>query len=316
MMSDVLMQAEFHGYKASICFMNCSMNKFTLDSSWFTFVDCAWSCAIWIENMARFLIIFSCFVLTMIPRVYSRCINTVQVTLTGGNVTDIPRDLPKTMTTLSIFHTSITTLNLTAATGHYPDMCKMKIESSSVNHIVAPTNPAESGNLKELRLNRANFPTPPDFGSVLAGQLEVLNLSRVKITAVPIRYFENYSSLIKLVMVSNSIATLTAEQLVGLSRLQLLNLRYNLLNSLPPVYQWLPYLQRLIVDSNSITEIPIPLLENLPHLQVFNAAYNRIQTVPDQRHFINLENMTSIDLRGNPWHCDYHFHWIKVNIIK
>ena len=310
------MQAEVHGFKSVNKFYKLQHGKFPLESSSFTLVDSAWSCALWNENMARFIIISSCFVLPLIPRVYSGCINSVSLTLTGGNVTDIPRDLPKNLTTLSIHNTKITVFNLTTAIGHYPDMCKIKIESPSVNHIVVPINPTESGNLKELKLARANFPTLPDFGSVLAGQLEVLNLSHLKITTVPNRYFQNYSSLIKLGMTYNSITSLTAEQLFGLGRLQLLNLRQNNLNSFPPVYQWLPNLQRLEVDGNSITGIPIPLLENLPHLQVFDATNNRIQTVPDQRHFINLKNMTSIDLRGNPWHCDYQLCWIKVNVLR
>ena len=265
--------------------------------------------------MAGFVIVFSCLITTLIPRVYGICMNTIQVTLTGENVTDIPRDLPNDLTFLSIGGTSINVLNLTAAIDYYPDVCKIKMGSSPVNHIITPSNPPESMALKEMHLNALDFPTPPDIGSVLPGQLEVLYLRRLRIRMVPSRHFQNYSSLIILNMAINKITTLTPEQFIGLGLLQILSLQHNNLNTLPLVHQLLPNLQELGVHGNHITEIPVAILENLSYLRILNLAKNHIQTVPGQRHFINLENMTSIDLQENPLYCDYQLCWIKVNTI-
>ena len=267
------------------------------------------------QSMAGFAIVFSCLATILIPRVHSMCINKNVVTLSGENVTDIPRDLPKDVTILYIRRTSINVLNLTTAIENCPGVCRITMESSPVKHIIIPSNPPGSMAVKELIMVALDFPTPPDFGSVLPEKLEMLYLRRNRITTVPSRYFQDYSNLITLSMAINRITTLTVEQFLGHGRLQILDLQHNDLSTIPHAYQLLPNLQRLGVQGNHITEIPVALLENLSHLRILTLVKKRTQTVPGQKHFINLENMTSIDLRGNPLHCDYQLCWIKVNTI-
>ena len=264
--------------------------------------------------MFGFLVILSFCLLTLLtPSVHSGCIDTVLVTLAGKEVTVIPRDLRKDVSFLSIDRTSITTLNLTVASGIYPELCKIKIQSSPIKEIIAPIPPGSVA-LKDFRLYSGHFPTPFDLGSVLAGQLEVLYLRNLTMTTIPSRYFQNYSKLVILNLAFNLITTLTDEHLLGLDRLQILYLQHNNLNPFPPVYQWLPNLKRLDITQIGITEIPIPLLENLPYLQMLTLKRNYIRMVPGQEYFINLEHMNSIALEGNPLHCDYQLCWVKVNV--
>ena len=253
-----------------------------------------------------------CLLILLTPSVHSGCPDTVPVTLTGKHITVIPHDLRKDVNYLSIDDTSITTLNLTVAGGIYPELCKITVRSSPINGIIAPIPPASVA-LKNFRLYGGYFPTLPDLGSVLAGQLEVLYLRNLEMTTIPRRYFQNYSNLVILNLAYNLITTLTDEHLFGLGRLKIFSLQNNNVNPLPPMYQWLPNLKRLDISRMDITDMSIPLLENLPYLRVLILKKNRIRMVPGQKHFINLEHMDSIDLKGNPLHCDYQLGWVKVN---
>ena len=268
------------------------------------------------NNMSNYTILMCCLTFTLIPSCQGDCVPSVEVELTGSQITDIPSNLSLDTQYLRLYHTGITILNLSTV-AQYPVMCWLEVIQTPLTDIITPV-PPESVALTRLELRSSGrFSTPPDLGSVLTGQLEFLTFSGLRITEIPDNYFQNYSNLLSLSLAFNPIThlDLNAGSLAGLSNLNRLYLGGSDVNPLPPLHQWLPKLDRIDVPATDITELPPTLLENLPGLRYLDLKGNQLQTVPDQEYFINLQNMVFIKLVGNPLHCDSNLCWIKVTVL-
>ena len=266
-------------------------------------------CVIMFEYMKSYTTL-SCLLLVLVPSIRCACMNNRAVKVTGLNISDIPRDLRSDLDYLIINKTNIHTLNLTVAVD-YPEMCQLEISKSPLTRIILPSVP-HTLPLLNLRIWGGHFPTLPDLGDVLEGQLERLIFSAVHTTTIPDNYFENFTNLISLSLGNNHLSALNAGNMAGLSNLQAIYLGNNQLNPLPPLHQWLPNLKRLSVKDIGISLLPPPLVEYLPNLLRLDLQRNELSTVPLRKHFINMENMVHIRLAGNPLHCDTQLCWIKV----
>ena len=243
------------------------------------------------------------------------CSSATGVDRSGPDIIDIPRNLNKNITYLTISETNISVLNLTALVD-YSAMCRLNIRFSPVSTIITP-NPPHTVALTTFYLVRSgNFLTPPDLGIVLSTQLKYLSFNSIGITTVPENYFQNYSDLRSLYLAGNPITNINAGNLEGLRQLTYLNLGDTKVNPVPPLGLWLPNLRSLYIPRVDITLLPGTLLENLPHLENLNLIGNQLSRIPTKEYFINLQNMKVVYLSGNPLRCDSRLLWVKVNVLK
>ena len=266
--------------------------------------------------MSRYMSTMCCLTIMIIPRSQGDCDQSIQVELTGSQITDIPRNLSLDTQYLRLYHTGITILNLTTVV-HYPVMCRLEVIQAPVTDIITPV-PSQSLVLTSFGLRwSGTFPNPPDLGSVLTRQLKFLALVGLHITAIPENFFENYTNLVSLSLTHNPISSinLNAGSLAGLGHLRQLYLGGTDVNPLPPFHQWLPNLETINLPDTDITELSSTLLQNLPGLRRLDLQRNQLQTFPGQEYFINLQNMVFIKLGGNPLHCDSNLCWIKVIVF-
>ena len=254
--------------------------------------------------------VLSCLFLVLVPSIRCACSNNVVVEVTGFNITDIPRNLRSDLDYLIVSRTNIDTLNLTVVID-YPEMCRLDMSKSPLNHIITPSVPHNSA-LISLHLYNGHFLTLPDLGDVLERQIERLGFFGMGIVTIPDNYFENFTRLTSLSLAKNRVSNLNAGNMAGLSQLQDIYLGHNQLNPLPSLHLWLPKLKRLSLRRNGIYFLPASLMEHLPKLLFLDMRGNELSTVPSREHFVNLDNMVLINLEGNSLHCDTEICWIKV----
>ena len=225
----------------------------------------------------------------------SQCPQNEEVDLTGSDITDISRNLSKTLDYLLIFRTNINVLNLTVGID-YPVMCRLDVRESPVTTLITPTPPQTTALTYFHLVNSGTFPSPPDLGSVLSEQLEFLSFDNIGINTVPENYFQNYSKLISLVLNDNPITYLNAGSLAAIEHLKMLYLDRTNINPVPQLHLWLPNLSRLHIQSVGMAILPGSLIENLPQLKSLDLRNNQLSTVPAKEYFINLQNMKDVFL--------------------
>ena len=260
------------------------------------------------------LLIVTGAILTLVPDTYGVCSQSVQLELTGPVWNEIPRDLDKNITRLSLSETNISVLNLTVAVD-YPAMCMLEVNSSPVSTIITPS-PPQTLALTNFHLASGNFSTPPDLGCVLTEKLKNLKFVNIGIFIIPNNYFQNFTNLISLSLVRNPITILSEGSLVGLRHLRHLYLSHTNINPIPPLHLWLPNLQSLSLTHIGITILQGSLVRNLPNLEKIDLRRNLLTTVPAQKYFVNLEHMKMVSIGGNPLQCDAKLCWIKVILNK
>ena len=265
-------------------------------------------------NMTYHIFLLASLVSALLPSTLHARNFTIKEVLNGSDINDIPRDMDENIRFLYIVNTNISVVNLTVIGGDYPLMCRLRIATSPVRTIITP-NPTQSIALTSFQLTSGIFPTPPDLGSVLAKQLTFLVFKDIGLKVIPENYFENFTSLIKLSLNNNPISDLNAGNMVGLRNLRILNIDKTHVSPLSPLHLWLPILRELCAAHLNITVLSTNMLENLPNLKYLDISQNELNTVPAKSHFANLENMTLINLEGNPLHCDCNFCWVKVTSV-
>ncbi|NXP53447.1 NEPN protein, partial [Heliornis fulica] len=182
--------------------------------------------------------------------------------------TEIPREIPFTTKRLYISHSKIKQLQIT-------DFRRM----SALEELVLSCSGTESienstfkalNTLKSLELYKNQLKQIPTF---LPPGLEILKLA------------------------DNSIKALHASDFEGLMKLRVLDIRNNLIATLPPsVFSSLCNLQSLILDGNNMESVSAPL--NLPRLKYLSMADNKLNSFPSN-FFASFKNLQFLSLSGN-----------------
>ncbi|NXI61383.1 NEPN protein, partial [Anseranas semipalmata] len=182
--------------------------------------------------------------------------------------TEIPRDIPSTTRRLYISHSKIKQLQIT-------DFRRM----SALEELVLSCSGTESienntfkalNTLKSLELYKNQLKQIPTF---LPPGLEVLKLA------------------------DNSINILHASDFEGLMKLRVLDIRNNLIATLPlSAFSSLCNLQSLILDGNNMESVSAPL--KLPRLKYLSLADNKLNSFPTS-FFASFQNLQFLSLSGN-----------------
>ncbi|XP_016980214.1 LOW QUALITY PROTEIN: protein artichoke [Drosophila rhopaloa] len=148
----------------------------------------------------------------------------------------------------------------------------------------------------QLDFNRVAALSAEILGSLQAGDITTLSLSRNVIRELPPGSFQMFSSLHTLDLSGNSLALINADTFAGLeSTLMALKLSQNRLTGLGGAPWVLPELRSLDLNGNSLTELPSNIFEELENLQSLNLSGNHLTPLTGAL-FKPLDRLQVIDL--------------------
>nr|CAH7732583.1 unnamed protein product [Callosobruchus chinensis] len=128
--------------------------------------------------------------------------------------------------------------------------------------------------------------------------LVTLNFSKNKISEIPFRIFQNFSSLEWLDLSGNHVH-LNNGSFTGLNRLKTLNLGHNDIEVLPEVvFNELTMLKHLDISGNKIQFLSSESLVNVTFLEKLNVSFNRLEQL-NYDLLKHLNELHTLDVAGN-----------------
>ena len=144
-----------------------------------------------------------------------------------------------------------------------------------------------------------------DLPSLRAGDLqgltnlETLNLSYNKLTALPEDVFDGLTNLEVLALQENRLEALQQDVFDGLTNLEALNLSDNKLTALPEgVFDGLESLESLAMNDNPLTALPEGVFDGLESLESLALSETELKALPEDV-FDDLPNLRVLYLVGN-----------------
>ena len=120
----------------------------------------------------------------------------------------------------------------------------------------------------------------PQSLEVLAGTIEIIDLSKNELTSVPECLYE-CTALKRLNLSENKIGEIHL-QIDKWQKIEVINLSTNNLTSLPASLSKLPNVRALYLNSNQLDFDGIPKsIGKLANLEIFSAGFNLLETVPE-----------------------------------
>ncbi|KYM99101.1 PREDICTED: uncharacterized protein LOC108777033 [Cyphomyrmex costatus] len=116
--------------------------------------------------------------------------------------------------------------------------------------------------------------TPPLNRSPIYNETFV-DLTSTGLTSLPIEMIEKYPAIQMLYLENNNLPELPERLFISLQNLQWLDVRNNLLTSLPTSIKSHPSLETILLQGNKIEKLPLELCL-VPKLKILNVAYNPI----------------------------------------
>ncbi|KAG5317535.1 LRC27 protein, partial [Pseudoatta argentina] len=120
--------------------------------------------------------------------------------------------------------------------------------------------------------------TPPSNRTPIYNETFV-DLTSTGLTSFPIEMLEKYPAIQILYLENNNLLELPERLFVSLQNLQWLDVRNNLLTSLPTTVKSHPSLETILLQGNKIEKLPLEL-GLVPNLKILNIAHNPIITPP------------------------------------
>jgi hypothetical protein len=142
-----------------------------------------------------------------------------------------------------------------------------------------------------------------------------LVLSSNNITRIEVETFSNLQALTKVDLSYNNLTFIHPSTFVLNINLQTLSLQGNPLCTLEPGTSFLiaKSLQSLDLSHCHLLQFSADSLSGLPQLKILDLRQNNLR----QLSMNNMPALSSLQLTGNPWQCDCHFHallmWVSTN---
>ncbi|KAJ8721607.1 hypothetical protein PYW07_002382 [Mythimna separata] len=136
------------------------------------------------------------------------------------------------------------------------------------------------------------------FSASAEVDVHTVDLSKNKLSAVPIGIVRLSDSLTSLVLSSNNVTSIPPE-INSCKHLQYIDLGKNLLIDLPPELGDLKYLRELVISNNKFTKIP-RCVYDLENLEILLAAENKIEEINVSSDALaKMKKLAVLDLSNN-----------------
>ncbi|XP_072495038.1 leucine-rich repeat transmembrane protein FLRT1 [Notamacropus eugenii] len=243
-----------------------------------------------------------------IPQDLKSKLNVQVIYLYENDLDEFPVNLPRSLRELHLQDNNVRTIARDSL-ARIPLLEKLHLDDNSVSTVSIEDDAfADSKQLKLLFLSRNHLSSIP---SGLPRTLEELRLDDNRISTIPLHAFKGLNSLRRLVLDGN----LLANQRIAddtFSRLQNLTELSLVRNSLatPPLNLPSAHLQKLYLQDNAISHIPYNTLAKMRELERLDLSNNNLTSLP-RGLFDDLENLSQLLLRNNPWFCGCNLMWLR-----
>ncbi|OCT81715.1 fibronectin leucine rich transmembrane protein 1 S homeolog isoform X1 [Xenopus laevis] len=234
--------------------------------------------------------------------------NVKVIYLYENDLDEFPVNLPHSLRELHLQDNNIRSVTRDSLS-RIPQIEKLHLDDNSVSTVSIEDDAfLDSHQLRLLFLSRNHLSSIPNG---LPHTLEELRLDDNRISTIPLHAFKGLNNLRRLVLDGNLLANQriaddTFSRLQNLSELSLVR------NSLaaPPVNLPSAHLQKLYLQDNAITHIPYNSLSKMRQLQRLDLSSNNLTALP-RGLFDDLENLSQLLLRNNPWFCGCNLIWLR-----
>ncbi|XP_051823322.1 leucine-rich repeat transmembrane protein FLRT1 [Antechinus flavipes] len=243
-----------------------------------------------------------------IPQDLKSKVNVQVIYLYENDLDEFPVNLPHSLRELHLQDNNVRAIARDSL-ARIPLLEKLHLDDNSVSTVSIEDDAfADSKQLKLLFLSRNHLSSIP---SGLPRTLEELRLDDNRISTIPLHAFKGLSSLRRLVLDGN----LLANQRIAddtFSRLQNLTELSLVRNSLaaPPLNLPSAHLQKLYLQDNAISHIPYNTLAKMRELERLDLSNNNLTSLP-RGLFDDLDNLSQLLLRNNPWFCGCGLMWLR-----
>ncbi|XP_068922322.1 leucine-rich repeat transmembrane protein FLRT1 [Petaurus breviceps papuanus] len=243
-----------------------------------------------------------------IPQDLKSKVNVQVIYLYENDLDEFPVNLPRSLRELHLQDNNVRTIARDSL-ARIPLLEKLHLDDNSVSTVSIEDDAfADSRQLKLLFLSRNHLSSIP---SGLPRTLEELRLDDNRISTIPLHAFKGLTSLRRLVLDGN----LLANQRIAddtFSRLQNLTELSLVRNSLaaPPLNLPSAHLQKLYLQDNAISHIPSNTLARMRELERLDLSNNNLTSLP-RGLFDDLDSLSQLLLRNNPWFCGCSLLWLR-----
>ncbi|XP_006004526.1 leucine-rich repeat transmembrane protein FLRT3 [Latimeria chalumnae] len=243
-----------------------------------------------------------------IPSELRNLLKVEKIYLYSNSLDEFPTNLPKYVKEVYLQDNNIRTISYDGLS-QIPYLEELHLDDNSVSAVSIEEGAfRDSNHLRLLFLSRNHLSTIP-LG--LPTTIEELRLDDNRISIISELALSDLTNLKRLVLDGNLISNqgigdLVFANLVNLSELSLVR------NSLkaPPLYLPGTNLRKLYLQENHITHIPPNTFLYLKQLDRLDMSSNNLSSLP-QGVFDDLDNLTQLILRNNPWHCGCKMKWVR-----
>uniref|UniRef100_A0A8D0KNP9 Leucine-rich repeat transmembrane protein FLRT3 n=1 Tax=Salvator merianae TaxID=96440 RepID=A0A8D0KNP9_SALMN len=243
-----------------------------------------------------------------IPSELKTLIKVERIYLYHNSLDEFPTNLPKYVKELHLQENNIRTITYDSLS-QIPYLEELHLDDNSVS-AVSIEDGAFRDNiyLRLLFLSRNHLSTIP-WG--LPKTIEELRLDDNRISTISELSLQDLTNLKRLVLDGNLLSNhgLGEKVFMNLVNLTELSLVRNSLTA-APVNLPGTNLRKLYLQENHINRVPSNAFAYLRQLYRLDMSNNNLSNLP-QGVFDDLDNITQLFLRNNPWHCGCKMKWIR-----
>ncbi|KAJ8246162.1 hypothetical protein GJAV_G00264370 [Gymnothorax javanicus] len=243
-----------------------------------------------------------------IPTELRRLVQVEKIYLYCNNLEEFPTNLPRNVKELHLQENNVRTITH-ATMAQIPFIEELHLDDNSVSAVSIEEGAfRDSNHLRLLFLSRNHLSSIP-LG--LPTTIEELRFDDNRISSISEEALQDLINLKRLVLDGNLLNNRRIGEMafINLINLTELSLVRNSLTS-PPANLPGTSLEKLLLQDNQINRVPPGAFAFLRQLYRLDLSGNNLSSLPFGV-FDDLDNLTHLLLRNNPWYCDCGMKWVR-----